>query len=77
MSEELPPHELNTLLLTATEAADLATSGEVLNGYRCLLAGLERAEAAERAGEPWGPALVAGYRKVLLRYGLTWRVSLE
>ena len=48
---ELPETELNAFLLTVTEAADLGGAGEALNGYRCLLAGMERAEAL---GEEWG-----------------------
>ena len=58
----LPEAELEAFLLTAAEAADLGSAGEVFDGYRCLLAGVERPEELREDGEPWAAELVARYR---------------
>jgi hypothetical protein len=73
----LPKYELDLLVDAVTEAIDLAESGEVLNGYRCLLGGLERATESEEAGDAHGPELVRRYRLALERYGERWGVKIE
>lgn len=77
LPSRLPPIELDTLLLTFTEAVDLAEVGSVLVGYRCLLGGLERAQEADEAGEPWGVELVARYSLALERYAERWGAQVE
>ena len=74
---ELPESELNAFLLTVTEAADLGSDGEALNGYRCLLGGMERAEELQEDGEPWAAELIARYRLALLRCGEEWGLRVE
>jgi len=66
---DLPKHELNAFLLAFTEAADVGSSGEALSGYRCLLAGIERAEKLAEDGEPRAAELAKRYRLALRRYG--------
>jgi len=73
----LPEAELNAFLLTVTEAADLGSAGEALNGYRCLLGGIERAEELPEDGEPWAAELVTRYRLALDRYGERWGLRVE
>lgn len=65
----IPEHEAATLAMSVTEALDLAEAGQVLDGYRCLLGGLARAEEAAAEEEPWGPELVTRYRIALTNYG--------
>jgi hypothetical protein len=36
---DIPAYELDTFVLTATEAVDLAAAGEIQNGFRCLAGG--------------------------------------
>ena len=73
---DLPKHEELTLALTIHEAGDLAREGQVLDGYRCLLGGLERAQEMAEEGEEWGGVLVARYLQALLAYGKLWGVKL-
>jgi len=63
--------------MSVFEANDLARDGETLNGYRCLLGGMERAKEAADDGEPWGAELVARYRLALDRYGEERGVKLD
>jgi hypothetical protein len=65
---EIPAHEIDTFVLTATEAVDLAAAGEIQNGFRCLAGGLGLAQEAEADGEVWGWQLVKLYREALDRY---------
>lgn len=65
----IPEREITVFLLSVEEALDLAASGEVLSGYRCLLGMLERAEEARDLDEPWGPELVTRCRIALRNYG--------
>jgi len=74
---ELPDSELNARMLTVTEAADLGSSGEALNGYRCLLAGMERVEELREDGEPLAAELAARYRLALDHYGVDWGPRIE
>ena len=74
---ELLESELNAFLITATEAADLGSAGQVLDGYRCLPAGQERAREAQEFGEPWAAELVARYTLALRRYGEEWGLRVE
>lgn len=57
----IPRVELDTLVMTATDAVDCALAGEVADGYTALLAGLERAREISE-GEPWGPALITRWQ---------------
>jgi hypothetical protein len=69
----LPPHELDTFLLTVEEAVDLARTGNAAHGYEALLAGLHR--AAEAEDEAWAAALVTHYRGALERFAATYGVG--
>lgn len=71
------PHEPATLLLTFTQAADLALGGEQVAGYRCLFGGLERAQEAADDGEPWRAEFVALYRIALDCYREAWGIKPE
>lgn len=77
LPSRIPTNELNTLIMSVAEALDLAAAGEVLNGWRCLLGGMERAQEAEEWGDPWGPELVARYRKALDEYGELHGIRVE
>lgn len=63
-----PDYELETLSITLQDVAELARSGDLSAGYLALTTGLELAEEAVRAGEPWGRALVARWLNALDRY---------
>jgi hypothetical protein len=71
----LPDHEINTLILTVTEAVDLALAGEIADGYQALLAGLHRAEEIAEEGEPCAEELVARWRRALDTYAKRWGVG--
>ncbi len=74
----MPPRcELDTLIMVTVVARNLATVGQVTVGYTALLAGLLRASDARSAGEPWGDALVSGYREALDRYADRYGVARE
>ena len=74
---DLPDHELNTYLMTVTEALDLAQDGDVKNGDRCLLGGKERSQEAVDEGEPWGLELERRHEETPLRYGQEWGLQVE
>jgi len=66
----IPDYELNVLMLAETEAMDLAEQGKVMEGYYCLIAGLERAREDAASSQPTGDeflrqwqAAVDGYCK--------------
>jgi hypothetical protein len=71
---ELRRTELDALLMTVAEAADLAYTAEIEAGHRALQSGPARAE--ELAEEPDAPAwtwdLVWRYREALARYDETY-----
>jgi hypothetical protein len=71
----LPPHELDSFLLTVEEAVDRAREGNAADGYEALLAGLHRAREAETDGATWAPELVARYREALERYPEVYSVE--
>lgn len=73
----LPSTERAAYEMTVYEAGDLAGAGEALNGYRCLLGGMERATELLECGEPWADELVALYREALDRYGEAHGVRLD
>lgn len=77
MSLMIPANERATLMLTVSEADDLAAAGKILNGYRCLLGGMERATEAQEFDEPWAEELISRYREALDRYGSEHRVGLN
>jgi hypothetical protein len=59
VSSDLPDHELDTLVLTATEAADLARGGEVNDGHRLVTEPWPHAREVEIPSPvPRGAALV-------------------
>src|SRR5438874_6572706 len=62
------------LLRTRREAGFLGRAGRPTAGYRCLLEGFQRAEAARAAGEVWGEDLVDRYVHALDAYA--WRYHL-
>jgi hypothetical protein len=63
-------HETEQRLLdqAVQEAARWLSEGKFSAGYRCLLAGLERAREWEASGEPWAKELVAAWRTALFEY---------
>jgi hypothetical protein len=71
----LPDHELDTFLITVTEAVDLVRAGEVADRYTALLAGLHRAREMADTGEPWAAELVRRYREAVENYAREWRVG--
>ena len=71
---ELPESELDAFIMTIIDARSLAVVGHVLEGYYCLLAGMERAQEQQ---EPWGRALAMGYRMALESYGAEWGLRIE
>lgn len=73
----LPPHELTSFLLTVEEALDLGGAGETLDGFRCLLGGLEQAREAREMGEPWAGELIGRYELALRRYAEVWGLRVE
>jgi hypothetical protein len=52
----IPPHELDTFLVTVEKAVDRAREGNAADGYEALVAGLHRAREAETDGEMWAAA---------------------
>jgi DNA-binding response OmpR family regulator len=65
----LPPiGELDRLTMTLADALHLAARGRLAEGHACLLAGLQRAEQAAIAREPWAADLVWRYQELLSEY---------
>jgi hypothetical protein len=60
--------EVETLRLSSMGTEELTEDGDAEAGFRCLLAGLHRAEEAEEDGEPWGAELVAAWREACEAY---------
>ena len=73
----LPESEVDAFFTVVVEAAGLAELGAVVSGYRCLLAGEERAKEKWKDGDPCGAELVVRYRLALDRYGAEWGVRVE
>ena len=71
----LPDHELDTFLVTVTDAVDLARAGEIADGYTALLGGLHRAREIADAGELWAAELVRRYHEAVENYAREWRVG--
>src|SRR5437868_4521733 len=61
----IPRAELAALGTTITRADTLAAEGYVEDGFRCLVAGLQRAEEARESGNPWGRDLVGRWQGVV------------
>ena len=59
----LPLSELDRLTTTIADALNLAAAGKITDGFACLLAGLQHAQARREAGEAWGKALVRRYQR--------------
>lgn len=79
----LPRREIDTLLLTVTDAVatkgkaaegSLADCGDGCGGHDELY-GLERAEAVRDDGEAWGAELVGPWTRALERYAERWRIG--
>ncbi len=71
----LPRPELDTLLLTISEAVDLAEEGKAADGYQALLSGLRRAAEAAEGGEPGGQELARRWQEALDRYAERHRIG--
>jgi hypothetical protein len=71
----LPPHELDSFLLTVEDAVDRAREGNAADGYETLLAGLHRAREAETDGEMWAAELVTRYREAVERFAELYGVG--
>jgi hypothetical protein len=64
----LPTAVFDLLQADLTEAAALAEKGEVRAGYALLVAGLERAQADQKANRPWAAELLDQYSQALAHY---------
>jgi len=62
------------LFSTRREAGFLSRAGDPAAGYRRLLEGFRRAEAARAAGEAWGDDLVDRYVRALDAYAWRYRI---
>ncbi len=60
--------EWKILGLAVRDARVLKARGQVLAGFRCLLAGLRRAEESVTGGEAWAECLLDAYRRETDRY---------
>src|SRR5947209_7916819 len=60
--------EQRILCQAVQEATRWLADGQYSAGYRCLLAGLERAKEWEDSGQPWARELVASWRTALFEY---------
>ena len=67
--------EQQLLCQAVQEATRWLSEGEYSVGYRCLLAGLERAQEWEESGQPWGPELVSAWRTSLFEYAALYPSS--
>ncbi len=65
------------LFCTRREAGFLGRAGRAADGYRRLLEGFYRAEAARDAGEAWGEDLVDRYVRALDAYAWRYRLPLR
>lgn len=64
----IPPGDLQTLALILADAAAKADAGKPALGYGMLIRGLEHAETAALAGEPWASALMERWRETIDQY---------
>ncbi len=64
----IPRGELQTLALILADAAEKADAGKPALGYAMLIRGLEHAESAALAGEPWACALMERWRETIDQY---------
>ena len=72
---QLPVRERDTLFWTILLAKDLAGAGRIDEGLHRLRDGLERARAAQHAGEHWGTDLVVCYSRALEDF--SWRYGAQ
>jgi hypothetical protein len=79
MQSRLPETEIDNLLLTFADAVELALSGEVTEGYLCLVFGARRAAMFRLSGEPWAEELIGRYIRARecysKRFGLSGEAS--
>ena len=73
----VPNTEMNGLMITLEEAISLAVSGNLADGYDCLLAGLRQAEAQKHHGHGWADELVRRYRDSLEAYVFRYGVRMD
>ena len=64
----IPRGELQTLSLILADAAEKADAGKPALGYAMLIRGLEHAETAALAGEPWANDLMQRWREAIDHY---------
>jgi hypothetical protein len=69
--------EQRLLSQAVQEANRWLGEGKFSAGYRCLLAGLERAREWEDGGEPWAKDLLASWRAALHEYAALYPAPLE
>lgn len=67
-SMPLPLVEIDLFTMTTADSFDLAVSGNVTAGLGRLQAGLQRADAARVAGEPWADELARRYEEARDHY---------
>ena len=72
-----PREELLGVEARAQMAVAMASDGFPAEGYSSLLTGLGRAMALSDAGEPWGPDLVAQYRRTANEFAARYGVARE
>jgi hypothetical protein len=71
----LPRVEIDTLLMTVTDAVDRAMEGDPAGGYEALLAGLRRAEEIRDEGAEYGAELVTRWQDALDRFAERYRIG--
>lgn len=64
----LPQAALDMLKFDIADAAALAAQGKQAEGAALLAAGLQRAEAARAAGQPWAEEWVRRYQEAQRRF---------
>ena len=73
----IPKLQAGTLRLIGVTAREFAEEGQLADGYTCLMRGLKQAISAVACGEPWGAALVLGYREAEEKYIACYGVRIE
>lgn len=63
--ETLERAEQKILCLAIQDAVRLAAEGEISSGYRCLMAGLDRAKEYASTGEPWAEGIAGEYERAI------------
>jgi hypothetical protein len=71
----IPRSELASLGTAIRDADQLAAQGDAPEGYRCLVAGLQRAEQAVHTGRPWARELRDRWQEVAQEYSREYPIA--